>query len=146
MKHCAIVFLATISLVQCSAVEKTNTAKSEFYEKWREGTTLQTGENRAVVPLVNYNNTFDSDNFVGVALDVRNQSPFKLARLKFYPHCRGGKKVVNFSYEFIGIERESVHLLFPGGQETNSQELQAQGRQSWFQGSLPVLQQRELAY
>ena len=143
MKHCTIAFLATISLVQCSAEDKTNSAKSEFYEKWEKGTTLQEGVNRAAV---NDNNTFDLDDIVGVALDVRNQSPFKLARLKFYPHCRGGKKVVNFSYEFIGIERESVHLLFPGGQETNSQELQAQGRQSWFQGSLPVLQQRELAY
>ena len=143
MKHCTIAFLATISLVECSAVDKTNSAKSEFYEKWKEGTTLQEGVNRAAV---NDNNTFDLDDFVGVALDVRNQSPFKLARLKFYPHCRSGKQVVNFFYEFIGIQRKSVNFLIPGGPETNSQELQAQGRQSWFQGSFSLPQQGELSY
>ena len=100
MKHRGIAFLATISLVTSAAVDKTKSAKSDFYKNWRNDTTLQEGEN---IEVVDFNFDFDVDYFVGLALDFHNQSPFKLARPKFYPHCRGGKQVVKLSSIFLLI-------------------------------------------
>ena len=102
MKHHSIAFLAIISLMTSAAVDKTYHAKSEFYKNWRNDTTLEQGENIEVVSLVK-KNAFDKNYFVGVALDIRNKSPFKLGQPTFYPHCRGGKQVLNLSSIFCLI-------------------------------------------
>ena len=93
----AIAFLATVSVVT-NAVPKINSVKSEFFEKWRKGPTLQKGENirlssdqtassiqQKVASSVK-ENTFDF-HFVGVAVNIRNKSPFKLGQPKTLPNC-----------------------------------------------------------
>jgi len=94
-----------------AAVDKTYHSKSEFYNNWRNDTALQQGENIEVVSLVK-NNAFDKNYFVGVALDIRNKSPFKLGQPTFYPHCRGGKQEDGKFFKFHKRTNDDVNPGF----------------------------------
>ena len=100
MKHFALfTFLATLPLsLVTRTVSNTESSKSMFDKSWREGRVLQKGENirlssdqtaSSVLQKVQSKvkeNTFNF-HFVGIALNVRNQSPFKLAEPKVYQRC-----------------------------------------------------------
>ena len=98
-KHCVIFILFTISLVTCVEVGATkNSAKSKFFENWREGTILKKGKNMNATSDQTASSVHPSNagnNYVGVALNIRNQSPFRLAQPMVYKYC--GYEVVNFS-------------------------------------------------
>ena len=96
MKHSiAIAFLVTISLVT-SAVDKTNSARSEFFENWKKDAVLQKGENMklasdetaiSVQKIVLSHPELKGWPFVGLAVNIRNQSPFKLGKPTTFQHC-----------------------------------------------------------
>ena len=98
-KHCVISILFTISLVTCVEVGATkNSAKSKFFENWREDTILKKGKNINATSDQTASSVHPSNagnNYVGVALNIRNQSPFRLAQPTVYKDC--GYEVVNFS-------------------------------------------------
>ena len=97
--HCVIFIFFTISLVTCVEVGATkNSAKSKFFENWREGTILKKGKNMNATSDQTASSVHPSNagnNYVGVALNIRNQSPFRLAQPTVYKDC--GYEVVNFS-------------------------------------------------
>ena len=97
-KHCVISILFTISLVTCVVGATKNSAKSKFFENWREGTILKKGKNMNATSDQTASSVHPSNagnNYVGVALNIRNQSPFRLAKPTVYKDC--GYEVVNFS-------------------------------------------------
>ena len=97
-KHCVISILFTISLVTCVVGATKNSAKSKFFENWREGTILKKGKNMNATSDQTASSVHPSNagnNYVGVALNIRNQSPFRLAQPTVYKDC--GYEVVNFS-------------------------------------------------
>ena len=97
-KHCAISILFTISLVTCVVGATKNSAKSKFFENWREGTILKKGKNMNATSDQTASSVHPSNagnKYVGVALNIRNQSPFRLAQPTVYKDC--GYEVVNFS-------------------------------------------------
>ena len=97
-KHCVIFILFTISLVTCVVGATKNSAKSKFFENWREGTILKKGKNMNATSDQTASSVHPSNagnNYVGVALNIRNQSPFRLAQPTVYKDC--GYEVVNFS-------------------------------------------------
>ena len=98
-KHCVISILFTISLVTCVEVGATKTsAKSKFFENWREDTILKKGKNMNATSDQTASSVHPSNagnKYVGVALNIRNQSPFRLAKPTVYKDC--GYEVVNFS-------------------------------------------------
>ena len=97
-KHCAISILFTISLVTCVVGATKSSAKSKFFENWREGTILKKGKNMNATSDQTASSVHPSNagnNYVGVALNIRNQSPFRLAQPTVYKDC--GYEVVNFS-------------------------------------------------
>ena len=97
-KHCAISILFTISLVTCVVGATKNSAKSKFFENWREGTILKKGKNINATSDQTASSVHPSNagnNYVGVALNIRNQSPFRLAQPTVYKDC--GYEVGNFS-------------------------------------------------
>ena len=118
MKHSnsLIATLAAISLVTSAVDEK---AKSDFFEKWEKDKSLEKGENLRL----SSDQTASSaqrrvashpqvgSNFVGVAVNIRNQSPFKLARPKTFAYC-GYQVGHSFSTEF-----RNKRFFFPGGRE-----------------------------
>ena len=110
-KHCAISILFTISLVTCVVGATKNSAKSKFFENWREGTILKKGKNMNATSDQTASSVHPSNagnNYVGVALNIRNQSPFRLAKPTVYKDC--GYEVVNFSNIYqINI----LNFLFP---------------------------------
>ena len=111
-KHCVISILFTISLVTCVEVGATkNSAKSKFFENWREDTILKKGKNMNATSDQTASSVHPSNagnNYVGVALNIRNQSPFRLAQPTVYKDC--GYEVVNFSNIYqINI----LNFLFP---------------------------------
>ena len=110
-KHCAISILFTISLVTCVVGATKNSAKSKFFENWREGTILKKGKNMNATSDQTASSVHPSNagnNYVGVALNIRNQSPFRLAQPMVYKDC--GYEVVNFSNIYqINI----LNFLFP---------------------------------
>ena len=110
MKHFALfTFLAKLSfsLVTRTAMSNTESAKSMFDKSWRKDRALQKGKNirlssdqtaSSVLHKVQSKvkeNTFNF-HFVGVALNVRNQSPFKLAEPKVYQRCGYQVSIVFF--------------------------------------------------
>ena len=110
-KHCAISILFTISLVTCVVGATKNSAKSKFFENWREGTILKKGKNMNATSDQTASSVHPSNagnKYVGVALNIRNQSPFRLAQPTVYKDC--GYEVVNFSNIYqINI----LNFLFP---------------------------------
>ena len=98
-KHCVISILFTISLVTCVEVGATKTsAKSKFFENWREDTILKKGKNMNATSDQTASSVHPSNagnKYVGVALNIRNQSPFRLAKPTVYKDC--GYEVVHFS-------------------------------------------------
>ena len=97
-KHCVISILFTISLVTCVVGATKNSAKSKFFENWREDTILKKGKNMNATSDQTASSVHPSNagnKYVGVALNVRNQSPFRLAQPTVYKDC--GYEVVNFS-------------------------------------------------
>ena len=97
-KHCVISILFTISLVTCVVGATKNSAKSKFFENWREGTILKKGKNMNATSDQTASSVHPSNagnNYVGVALNIRNQSPFRLAKPTVYKYC--GYEVVNIS-------------------------------------------------
>ena len=110
-KHCAISILFTISLVICVVGATKNSSKSKFFENWREGTILKKGKNMNATSDQTASSVHPSNvgnNYVGVALNIRNQSPFRLAQPTVYKDC--GYEVVNFS----NIDQINIlNFLFP---------------------------------
>ena len=110
-KHCVISILFTISLVTCVVGATKNSAKSKFFENWREDTILKKGKNMNATSDQTASSVHPSNagnNYVGVALNIRNQSPFRLAQPTVYKDC--GYEVVNFSNIYqINI----LNFLFP---------------------------------
>ena len=110
-KHCAISILFTISLVTCVVGATKSSAKSKFFENWREGTILKKGKNMNATSDQTASSVHPSNagnKYVGVALNIRNQSPFRLAQPTVYKDC--GYEVVNFSNIYqINI----LNFLFP---------------------------------
>ena len=122
MKHFALfTFLDTLPLslvTRTAAVSSTESAKSIFDKSWREDRVLQKGKNirlssdqtaSSVLQKVQSKvkeNTFNF-HFVGIALNVRNQSPFKLAEPKVYQRCGYQVSIVfrknrkDFKYYFL---------------------------------------------
>merc|ERR1712110_369973 len=91
MKHSsAIAFLAAISL-GTSAVDKK--AKSDFSANWQKDTTFEKGENirlasdQTATSVQQKVASQVGSNFVSVALNIRNQSPFKLGKPKTFARC-----------------------------------------------------------
>ena len=92
MKHCLVAFLGAISVAR-SATDKANSVKSDFFEKWREDRTLEKGENIRLTSDQTASSvqqkvaTKLGSKFVGVAVNIRNQSPFKLGQPKTWARC-----------------------------------------------------------
>ena len=143
----AIAFLVTFSLVT-SAVDKK--AKSDFSLNWKKDLTLEKGQNLRLAS----DQTASSvqrrvashpqvgSNFVGVAVNIRNQSPFKLARPKTFAYC-GYQVGHSFSTEL-----RNKRCVIPGGREEVSwalQEASQWGNKSRVWGSFPFPQQGRVA-
>ena len=102
MKHLArlVVLFGTIIFVE-GAENRNKSVESNFFEKWREGRMLEPGQNLRLASDQTASSllskleegTASLGSFVGVGLNIRNQSPFKLAEPETYQQQLCGHQV-----------------------------------------------------
>ena len=102
MKHLArlVLLFGTIIFVE-GAGNRNKSVESNFFEKWREGRMLEPGQNLRLASDQTASSllsklekgTASLGSFVGVGLNIRNQSPFKLAEPETYQQQLCGHQV-----------------------------------------------------
>ena len=102
MKHLArlVLLFGTIIFVE-GAGNRNKSVESNFFEKWREGRMLEKGQNLRLTSDQTASSllskleegTASLGSFVGVGLNIRNQSPFKLAEPETYQQQLCGHQV-----------------------------------------------------